>query len=251
MHLSEAISMDRFEQNGEYDVIRSYTGINGYPLFDSSVENLVFGIELRRKYSYYLVNVVLPVFFMQLLGLVVFLVPTESGEKLTFALTLLLSLTVMMTLVAEKIPTTSLQIPTLSIYMLGGTVISSLELIMTVVILQFKHYDKEGNHVTRRMQSFATFLALLTCTKRNKIDSKLETSPKSANNCSLNIVEEITKEDTFEKDVLETKHSNKSDPTFPYAFTYEEIALMMDKCSLFLFTIVTLLFTLSMLVMIS
>jgi predicted neutral ceramidase superfamily lipid hydrolase len=110
----DVIDIERLEQNGEYDIIQTYARIDIDPYFSFTLEYLVFGIELRRKYSYYLINIVLPVFFMQLLGLVVFAVPTDSGEKLSFALTLLLSLTVKMTLVAEKIPTTSLQIPTLS-----------------------------------------------------------------------------------------------------------------------------------------
>ncbi|XP_060582860.1 uncharacterized protein LOC132739214 [Ruditapes philippinarum] len=107
----DVIDIERLEQNGEYDVTQTYARIDIDPNSSFTLEYLVFGIELSRKYSYYLINIVLPVFFMQLLGLVVFAVPTDSGEKLSFALTLLLSLTVMMTLVAEKIPTTSLQIP--------------------------------------------------------------------------------------------------------------------------------------------
>ena len=108
------IDIERLQPNGEYDVVQTYTRLDVDPFFSFSMEYLVFGIEVRRKYSYYLINIVLPVFFMQFLGLVVFAVPTDSGEKLSFSLTLLLSLTVMMTLVAEKIPTTSLQISTLS-----------------------------------------------------------------------------------------------------------------------------------------
>ncbi|XP_060573322.1 acetylcholine receptor subunit beta-like [Ruditapes philippinarum] len=173
--LGDEITFRQYEENGEYEKIRSYIRVISVSMHHSEVEYLVFGLELKRKYSYYLVNIVLPVFFIQLLGIVVFAVPTDSGEKLTFSLTLLLSLTVMMTLIADKIPSTSLQIPMLSKYLLGGLVISSLELIVTVIILHFKHSKVKDVNMSRRMQAFANGLASITfnrkrgCTRQPKV----------------------------------------------------------------------------------
>ncbi|XP_060573329.1 neuronal acetylcholine receptor subunit alpha-2-like [Ruditapes philippinarum] len=243
----DVIDIERLEQNGEYDIIQTYARIDIDPYFSFTLEYLVFGIELRRKYSYYLINIVLPVFFMQLLGLVVFAVPTDSGEKLSFALTLLLSLTVMMTLVAEKIPTTSLQIPTLSLYMLGGTIISSLELIMTVYILHLKHYRKDKDKMSRNMKTIANFLAFLVCMKRNKISSKTESLSKSAKNSHLVVVEEVTKEDITEKTPSESKDEDNIEQC-PY--TYEDLAVMMDRFSIILFGFLSFTFTFVMLFMI-
>ena len=66
-----------------------------------------FSIKLERKYSYYLLNMVLPVIFLAVLGAFVFLLPVECGEKNGFGLTILLSLSVVMTIVSDNIPPVS------------------------------------------------------------------------------------------------------------------------------------------------
>lgn len=75
---------------------------------------LQFSLQLERKYSYYLLNMILPVIFLAFLGAFVFLLPVESGEKNGFALTILLSLSVVMTIVSKSIPPTSTSICVLS-----------------------------------------------------------------------------------------------------------------------------------------
>ena len=76
--------------------------IEGY--FMSAVK---FSLTLKRKYSYYLLTMVLPVIFLALLGAFVFMLPVECGEKIGFGLTILLSLSVVMTIVSDNIPPVS------------------------------------------------------------------------------------------------------------------------------------------------
>ena len=66
-----------------------------------------FTMRFTRKYSYYLLNMLLPVLFLNALGIFVFILPAESGEKISYSLTILLSLSVVMTLVSDNIPPTS------------------------------------------------------------------------------------------------------------------------------------------------
>jgi hypothetical protein len=73
-----------------------------------------FTLSLKRKYSYYLMNMILPVIVLALMAPFVFILPVESGEKMGYCLTILLSLSVVMTLVSESIPPTSTHICVLS-----------------------------------------------------------------------------------------------------------------------------------------
>ena len=56
-----------------------------------------------------MVNMVLPVIILAVLGAFVFVLPVESGEKIGFALTILLSMSVVMTIVSDNIPPISTQ----------------------------------------------------------------------------------------------------------------------------------------------
>ena len=59
---------------------------------------------MERKYSYYLYNMILPVIILAILGTFVFVLPVESGEKNGYALTILLSMSVVMTILSDSIP---------------------------------------------------------------------------------------------------------------------------------------------------
>lgn len=73
---------------------------------------------MTRKYSYYLMNMLLPVIVLAVMAPFVFVLPVESGEKIGFALTILLSLSVVMTIVSDNIPPTSTHVCVLSKYMI-------------------------------------------------------------------------------------------------------------------------------------
>lgn len=53
--------------------------------------------------------------------------------------------------------------------MLGGAVISSLEVLMTVVILYFKHCRAEDGCMVKGVQSVMYVLSMLKCRKRNRV----------------------------------------------------------------------------------
>ncbi|XP_060556969.1 neuronal acetylcholine receptor subunit alpha-7-like [Ruditapes philippinarum] len=104
---TSTVNLDIYKEHGEWDIIG--TSLSGYKL--PAVE---FTLELKRKYSYYLLNMLLPVIILATMAPFVFILPVESGEKIGFALTILLSLSVVMTIVSDNIPPTSTHICVLS-----------------------------------------------------------------------------------------------------------------------------------------
>ena len=71
-------------------------------------------IYVRRLPYYHLINLFFPCTLITLICSLVFLIPPELGEKITFSLTILLSLIIFMLLMFEKLPETSQTIPLLS-----------------------------------------------------------------------------------------------------------------------------------------
>ncbi|KAL8202932.1 UNVERIFIED_CONTAM: Neuronal acetylcholine receptor subunit alpha-7 [Gekko kuhli] len=66
---------------------------------------------MRRRTLYYGLNLLIPCVLISGLALLVFLLPADSGEKISLGITVLLSLTVFMLLVAEIMPATSDSVP--------------------------------------------------------------------------------------------------------------------------------------------
>ncbi|XP_018334864.1 CHRNA7-FAM7A fusion protein, partial [Agrilus planipennis] len=73
--------------------------------------DVTFTIQIRRRTLYYFFNLIVPCVLISSMALLGFTLPPDSGEKLTLGVTILLSLTVFLNLVAEKIPTTSDAVP--------------------------------------------------------------------------------------------------------------------------------------------
>lgn len=70
-------------------------------------------LTLARKPDFYIVNIVLPTMLLSGLTLLVFLMPAEAKEKTVLVATMLLSLAVFATVVAEEVPKTSTTTPLL------------------------------------------------------------------------------------------------------------------------------------------
>ena len=68
---------------------------------------ITISLYLDRQITFYALNILTPIFFLALLNTFIFLLPTESGERIGFCVTILLSITVYMTVIADILPNSS------------------------------------------------------------------------------------------------------------------------------------------------
>ena len=73
--------------------------------------DVTFILHIRRRTLYYTYNVIIPCIMLSSLSLMGFWVPPEGGEKVALGMTVLLSFSVFMLLIAENMPATSFYIP--------------------------------------------------------------------------------------------------------------------------------------------
>ena len=70
-----------------------------------------FSLTLNRRYTFYVMNIILPCSMLSVLVMIVFCLPPGAGEKISLGISVLLAYTVFLLMVAENIPRTSLHIP--------------------------------------------------------------------------------------------------------------------------------------------
>ena len=70
-----------------------------------------FTFTLRRKPYYYLLTIIVPTMVLALLSALTFLVPIDSGEKLSLGISILLAFSVLVLIVSEITPQTSHNAP--------------------------------------------------------------------------------------------------------------------------------------------
>ena len=98
-------------------------------------------LMLERRYTFYILNLFSPVLILAFLNAMVFVLPADSGERVGYAITCLLSLSVYMTFAEENLPNSSQPLPIITFILLAYIVISTLISVGTVIGLRLHLHD--------------------------------------------------------------------------------------------------------------
>ena len=97
-------------------------------------------LTLKRRYTFFLMNMFAPILMMLFLNTLVFFLPAESGERIGYATVCLLSLAVYMSLLSENMPQSSQPVPVVIYLLFLYMFDSALICIETIVGLRFFHW---------------------------------------------------------------------------------------------------------------
>ncbi|KAK1805366.1 hypothetical protein P4O66_019689, partial [Electrophorus voltai] len=161
LQMSEA-DISGYMPNGEWDLV-GVPGTRNELFYDCCKEpypDVTFVVTIRRRTLYYALNLLIPCVLLSSMTLLIFLLPADSGEKISLGITVLLSLTVFMLLVAEIMPATSDSIPLIGKfvyaylwqYFASIMIIVGMSVIATVVVLQYHHHDPNGGNMPKWVQ---------------------------------------------------------------------------------------------------
>ncbi|XP_030250914.1 neuronal acetylcholine receptor subunit alpha-7-like isoform X2 [Sparus aurata] len=137
--------------NGEWDLLEVPGGRHEV-FYDCCAEpypDVTFVVTLRRRTLFYALNLLIPCVLLSSMTLLVFLLPANSGEKISLGITVLLSLTVFMLMVAEIMPATSDSVPLIGQYFASTMVIVGMSVVATVIVLQFHHHNPNNGQMPR------------------------------------------------------------------------------------------------------
>ncbi|XP_064648324.1 acetylcholine receptor subunit alpha-like isoform X2 [Lineus longissimus] len=145
--IDEGINLNNFYRSVEWDILDAPAKRNEkyYPCCVEPYPDITFNITMRRKTLFYTVNLIIPCVAISFLTVLVFYLPSDSGEKITLCISILLSLTVFFLLLAEIIPPTSLVVPLIGKYLLFTMILVTLSIIVTVIVLNV-HFRSPSTH---------------------------------------------------------------------------------------------------------
>lgn len=141
------IDLSEFYLSVEWDILEVPATRNEeyYPCCPEPFSDITFKLTMRRKTLFYTVNLIIPCVGLTFLTVLVFYLPSDSGEKISLCISILVSLTVFFLGLAEIIPPTSLAIPLLGKYLLFTMILVSLSVWVTVCILNV-HFRSPSTH---------------------------------------------------------------------------------------------------------
>lgn len=163
------IDLIYYEENGLWEIEDTLA----ISTVDRGSEEIVLGVYMKRRSTYYIASLLVPMTFVAVLQSFVFLLPNESGERIGFSVTMLLASVVFLTLIQEKLPESSE--PSISVlgYLLLGYI--SLGGLVTLVIII-------SSNLYIQTKPVPTWLQCLFCEKQTGTDaselySEKEVSP--------------------------------------------------------------------------
>lgn len=136
--VSPKVLLTLYTENGIWEVHDSatYTQMNIY-----NDKEIIVKLNLKRRISYYIVSLILPLAFITFLMGFVFLLPHDSGERLGFSITVLLSIVVYLTIIQDILPEASEpHVSILSIVLSIFVVHGSLVVISVVINLRIQNH---------------------------------------------------------------------------------------------------------------
>ncbi|XP_033725851.1 neuronal acetylcholine receptor subunit alpha-3-like [Pecten maximus] len=128
------INMVYYKPNGEWDL--AWTSVRTNTVSGNLSSVLDFSIHLNRRSGFFIVSIAAPVFLLLFLNPFVFLLPTSSGERMSYSVTLSLSLAVYMTVVGEYMPKVSDPIPGICYFFLMAMLFSCFIILLTIFTLR-------------------------------------------------------------------------------------------------------------------
>ncbi|XP_045476084.1 acetylcholine receptor subunit alpha-like isoform X2 [Harmonia axyridis] len=142
------IDLTEFYTSVEWDILEIPAVRNEkfYTCCDEPYLDITFNITMRRKTLFYTVNLIIPCMGISFLTVLVFYLPSDSGEKVSLSISILLSLTVFFLLLAEIIPPTSLVVPLLGKFVLFTMILDTFSICVTVVVLNV-HFRSPQTHI--------------------------------------------------------------------------------------------------------
>ncbi len=163
-----ATGMEGHVGNIEWTIVR----VKGYLLYEPPITNhplytnesinytyIEYRMALARKPDFYVNTLVVPSLLLSWLGAVIFLLPSECGEKLSFSITLFLALYINQVIVSEFLPPSADTYPLIAKFYMLISIILGGSIFLTAVILMF-HFRLNHNTPDERSIGYKVFRIL-------------------------------------------------------------------------------------------
>lgn len=133
----EAVNTRYYVKNSEWTLLADSIVYEVDNSCDITVIRFYF--KLMRQASFYMLTVILPINGIGGLTCMVFLLPSESGERVGYSITIMLSLAVFLTVTSDSLPKTADPAPMLCVYIFCSMVLCILCLVLVILNLAVYH----------------------------------------------------------------------------------------------------------------
>ncbi|XP_048749239.1 neuronal acetylcholine receptor subunit alpha-6-like [Ostrea edulis] len=144
------VDIQNFLTHNEWEVVETAAHRHSvlYACCPDPFPDITFYIHMRRKPIFYVVTIIFPCFLINMLTFTGFVLPSFSGEKISLQVTVLLSITVFLLLVQDKLPSSSEHFPCLAIYFANSMALVCVSCVLSSIVLYLYYRSPEDHHIS-------------------------------------------------------------------------------------------------------
>jgi cation transporter family protein len=146
---SDSGDLTSFINNQEWIVIslQATKSTEFYSCCDEPFSSISYKLVIKRKATFYIITMILPFFALTILSVAGFVLPSISGEKITFHMNILLAVTLFLLLIQDTLPSSSEFFPKIGIYFTITLLLTCLACVMSAVVLYLFYHDLSGKQM--------------------------------------------------------------------------------------------------------
>lgn len=170
--LYQKVDISTFLTHNEWDVVDTLAEKHNlvYICCPDPYPDITFYIHLKRKPIFYAITIIFPGFLINILTFMGFVLPPFSEEKITLHITVLLSTTVFLLLVQDKLPSSSEGFPFLAVYFAVSMGLVCISCVFSAIVMYLYYRKPEEHEIPWLVRYiFLDKLRVILCVKGEKV----------------------------------------------------------------------------------
>lgn len=167
----KGVHLKNQDSNGQW-YIRTVSGEN-----NEGKTEVTFYVDLRRKPLFFVITILVPVVFLSLLNVFVFVLPADSGEKIGYSITVFLAFAIYLTIVSTELPKSSDSVSILASYITIQLVVGTCTVMVTTFQLRINFWETKQKRVPKWLQRVTRFSFIRFCKKFRRSDKQTSVAP--------------------------------------------------------------------------
>ena len=201
-----------------WDIVSSSLGHEPKGVAPNQIQILALRVKLERKPIFVIITFVLPIIVLALLNPMVFLLPTDSGERIGYSITILLALSVFITILADYIPQNA-EPMSLCAIMLMTLYICSSSIVILVIFSMKVYFVSDTRPVFSFLEAYVRFCSCV-CIRKSKI-SVGDNDAWMTDDHKARAEKSVVKTTEMDKDIA---------PTLTETISWKDVSNAFDKC---------------------
>ncbi|XP_060569567.1 neuronal acetylcholine receptor subunit alpha-10-like [Ruditapes philippinarum] len=233
--MTDSVDLSDFIPSSEWELMESKVQLNRlfYRCCDTPFLDVTARLVILRAPTFYFYTMIIPCLWLTILNLLVFLLPAESGDKISLGVTVFLSFSVFMLVISEKVPVAG-TIPLLAFYLTVCMGMTSITIFMTVFILNLHHAGPHRKGVPRWLRILTyNVLSLVLCLKPKKGTFLCQCAKKAYEQNGDNSADDT--ESNYDISIVAGKQNDADECKQKIAEEWKFVAAVLDRFFFWLF----------------